>query len=199
MDEISPRLGGVPDFYCELFVEVSSWIPGVSRFLPTDTVKIWKKGQDIRFDITLVGFEGGTWKRGNLSFLFLGSEKKFYSLDHEENVCTNLLATSTRVERKDLDQVVEFLLSTTMMTTTLNTDNVRFERKTHWLSKTTINQDIGRWKDTHVFEMSGVEANFRIRKPTKKAKKSALSDAVILLLHQYLTFLINLSLLFKTN
>ncbi|RLN97633.1 hypothetical protein BBJ28_00024886 [Nothophytophthora sp. Chile5] len=148
-----------------MHVDVSTWIPGVSRWLPSDTVKIWKKDQDIRFDISLVGFESGSWKRGDLSFLLLGSQRKFFCLDNEASTCTDLLAPGTELVDADLDQMVHFLMLTSIVTTDFDASNVVFEKKHAWFSSATMTQDIGRWKGTRVFNMNGVEASLRYRKP----------------------------------
>ncbi|OWZ05144.1 hypothetical protein PHMEG_00022819 [Phytophthora megakarya] len=165
IDDICPRLADVPDFYCEIHVDVATWIPGVSHWLPSDTVKIWKAAQDIRFDVTLVGFANGTWDRGDLSFLLLGSQRKFLCLDHKENTCTDLLQFDKVLTESDLDEMVHFLMTTSTITTDFNASNVTFEKKCGWFSSAPMLQDISCWKDTRVVDMTGVEASLRYRKP----------------------------------
>ncbi|ETI45899.1 hypothetical protein L917_09275 [Phytophthora nicotianae] len=165
IDDICPRLAEVPDFYCEMHVDVSTWIPGVSRWLPCDTVRIWKAAKDIRFDVTLVGFENGKWDRGDLSFLLLGSEGKFLCLDNEAETCTDLLKLNTELSELDLDLMVHFLMTTSIVTTDFDASNVAFEKKCAWFSSAPMVQDIGCWKDSRVVDMIGVEASLRYRKP----------------------------------
>jgi len=65
------------DFYMEItFHFESSVIPFISRIAPSDTYKIWKKGGNLRADMTLVGFDGLKMKRANQSILFLGDGAK---------------------------------------------------------------------------------------------------------------------------
>ena len=61
----------VPDFYVEIRVELNSWVPLVSHVLPSDTLRIWKKGAKIRCDFTIKELQGTTWKRGQLSHILL--------------------------------------------------------------------------------------------------------------------------------
>ncbi|KAK1309555.1 hypothetical protein QJS10_CPA09g01916 [Acorus calamus] len=72
-----PRLvaamGRMRDFYMELtFHFESSVIPFVSRIAPSDTYKIWKRGSNLRADMTLAGFDGFKFQRSDQSVLFLG-------------------------------------------------------------------------------------------------------------------------------
>ncbi|KAJ9182405.1 hypothetical protein P3X46_006405 [Hevea brasiliensis] len=72
-----PRLVGtmrrIRDFYMEItFHFESSVIPFISRIAPSDTYKIWKRGANLRADMTLAGFDGFRIQRSDQSILFLG-------------------------------------------------------------------------------------------------------------------------------
>lgn len=72
-----PRLIGtmrrMRDFYMEItFQFESSVIPFISRIAPSDTYKIWKRGANLRADMTLAGFDGFKIQRSDQSVLFLG-------------------------------------------------------------------------------------------------------------------------------
>ncbi|CAK9180027.1 unnamed protein product, partial [Ilex paraguariensis] len=72
-----PRLVGtmrrMRDFYMEItFQFESSVIPFISRIAPSDTYKIWKRGANLRADMTLAGFDGFRIQRSDQSVLFLG-------------------------------------------------------------------------------------------------------------------------------
>lgn len=72
-----PRLIGtirrMRDFYMEItFHFESSVIPFISRIAPSDTYKIWKRGSNLRADMTLAGFDGFRIQRSDQSILFLG-------------------------------------------------------------------------------------------------------------------------------
>ena len=61
------------DFYMEItFHFDSSVIPFISRIAPSDTYKIWKRGSNLRADMTLAGFDGFKIQRSDQSILFLG-------------------------------------------------------------------------------------------------------------------------------
>ncbi|KAL4186463.1 hypothetical protein AMTRI_Chr09g33990 [Amborella trichopoda] len=72
-----PRLrlamGKMRDFYMEIdFRFESSVIPFVGRVAPSDTYRIWKRGSDLRADMSLAGFDGFRIQRADQSFLFFG-------------------------------------------------------------------------------------------------------------------------------
>ncbi|KAG0255965.1 Ankyrin repeat domain-containing protein 13C [Mortierella polycephala] len=57
-------------FYFQLQWEFQSWVPFVSGLCPDDTYHIWKKGNAVRMDTSLVGFENMKWIRGHISIIF---------------------------------------------------------------------------------------------------------------------------------
>ena len=78
----------LPDFSIDMhFSCKSNLIPFIRNITPSDTYKIYKKGSDIRLDMTLVGYKNFKCVRGNLSVLFKGrgheNEGELMVVDHE--------------------------------------------------------------------------------------------------------------------
>ncbi|MGH0160978.1 UNVERIFIED_CONTAM: hypothetical protein FKN15_047655 [Acipenser sinensis] len=77
------------DFYLELHWDFQSWVPLLSRILPSDACKIYKQGINIRLDTTLIDFTDMKCQRGDLSFIFNGDatpSESFVVLDNEQKV-----------------------------------------------------------------------------------------------------------------
>lgn len=55
---------------------------------PSDCYKIWKKGNRIRIDTSLIGFDKLRWLRGNVTYLFIiePDASSFYLLDHDKKI-----------------------------------------------------------------------------------------------------------------
>ena len=74
------------DFVLKMTWEFQSWLPFVSRILPSDICKIYKKGNKIRMDSTLEDFSERRWVRGDLSYIidFEGvDEARIFLLDNK--------------------------------------------------------------------------------------------------------------------
>eukprot|EP00808_Paulinella_micropora_P022200 g61519.t1 len=67
---VMAQLASMPDFELELHWTFSSWVPFLSRLLPSDTYRIFKRGSCFRIETTLKKFESLQWKRGRLVYMF---------------------------------------------------------------------------------------------------------------------------------
>lgn len=78
----------IESFYLEMNWDFKSWVPFFSMLCPSDCYKIWKKGNRIRIDTSLIGFDKLRWLRGNVTYLFIiePDSSSFYLLDHDRKI-----------------------------------------------------------------------------------------------------------------
>ncbi|XP_018915986.2 ankyrin repeat domain-containing protein 13C [Bemisia tabaci] len=132
------------DFYMELKWDFQSWVPLVSRILPSDICRIHKKGSSIRLDTTLVDFNDMRWERGDISFLFNGDVKpnqSFTVLDNQAQSYQRIRNEETDLEIED---EVDLLMSSDITAPQMSTKSITFTRaKSGWFFRQDRSELVG--------------------------------------------------------
>lgn len=137
-------LNKMQDFYMELKWDFHSWLPLVSRLLPSDLCRIQKHGSSIRFDSTLVDFNDMKWERGDITFLFNGSappEEALIIMDNVARVYQRIRHEETECEIED---EVDNLMANDIMSAQMSTKSITFTRaQSGWFFKEDKQEMIG--------------------------------------------------------
>lgn len=152
------------DFYLELKWDFQSWVPLVSRILPSDVCKIYKKGSNIRMDTTLVDFTDMKWERGDISFIFNGKE----SMENSLTVMDNRLKVYQRVRHEDTEQElqeeVDILMRTDIIAAQMSTKSITFSRaQSGWFFREDKCDTIGDY-DAEFYHVNGLKLESKKRR-----------------------------------
>ncbi|XP_071486603.1 ankyrin repeat domain-containing protein 13C-B-like [Diadema setosum] len=152
------------DFYMEVHWDFQSWVPLVSRILPSDTCRIYKKGAQIRVDTTLVDFSEMKWQKGDLTFLFDGTvtpERSLVFLDNENKIYQRLSYEQSEAE---LEEEVDILMSSDVVTVNISTKPITFNRsQSGWLFREDKRELVGSFF-ADFYDVSGVAIESRKRR-----------------------------------
>ncbi|XP_046841469.1 ankyrin repeat domain-containing protein 13C-B-like isoform X2 [Xenia sp. Carnegie-2017] len=154
--KLMKALHGLGDFYVELKWDFTSWIPLVSRILPSDTCKISKKGCCIRLDSTLIDFADMKWQRGDISIIFNGDAegtKSFAILDNEKKVFQRMQDEDSDAE---VDEEVDLLMSCDIVSAMMSTKPITFSRSQDgWFFKEDKIENVGSYV-ANVYDVNGM-------------------------------------------
>ncbi|KAL1548346.1 ankyrin repeat domain-containing protein 13C-like [Salvia divinorum] len=171
-----PRLIGtmrrMRDFYMEItFHFESSVIPFISRIAPSDTYKIWKRGANLRADMTLAGFDGFRIQRSDQSILFLGDGSEdgqvppgsLCMISHKDKEVMNALdGAGAPATDAEVQQEVTAMSQTNIFRPGIDVTQAVLLPQTTWrrVEKTEM---VGPWK-AKVYDMHNVVVSIKSRK-----------------------------------
>ncbi|GAB6026544.1 Ankyrin repeat domain-containing protein 13C-B [Chamberlinius hualienensis] len=145
--DLIATLASMGDFYMELKWDFQSWIPLVSRILPSDICRMHKKGSSIRVDTTLVDFNDMKWERGDISFIFNGGSKpseSLFVLDNKLKVYQKVRYEETEAEIED---EIDMLMSSDIVATHMSTKSITFSRaQSGWLFREDKTEMVGNFE-----------------------------------------------------
>ena len=116
LPKLQAALASLPDFSMRMQWEFSTWVPLLSRLLPSDEYAIWKRGNELRIDTTLLGMTGLKWERGSISMI-LKDGGKIFVLDNDLKTAADARMAFTNPQDRQIQDWVRKLLTSEQKTT----------------------------------------------------------------------------------
>lgn len=132
--ELSEALHGLPDFRMKMCWDCNSRvIPFIKKLAPSDEYTIYKSGQNARVDLTLLAWNSMRAKRGQMSLVYRGDQKRLVLIDKERNTVKEIPA---ELEQIDLDKLADVRYMQNLMDKKLNSDllptNFKIKEVKNW-------------------------------------------------------------------
>ncbi|KAH9327558.1 hypothetical protein KI387_007736, partial [Taxus chinensis] len=160
------------DFYMEItFHFESSVIPFIGRIAPSDTYKIWKRGSNLRADMTLAGFDGFRIQRSDQSFLFLGDGSEdgrippgsLVVLSHKDKEIMNALdGAGSQPSEVEIAQEVAAMSQTNMYRPGIDVTQAELVPQVNWRRQERAEM-VGSWK-AKIYDMHHVMVSVKSRR-----------------------------------
>lgn len=159
------------DFYMEVsFNFESSVIPLIGRAAPSDTYRIWKRGPNLRADMTLSGFDGFKIQRSGQTFLFLGEGSddgtlpagSLCVLDHKSKEVTNALEGADKdLTDSEVAQEVALMVQTNLYRPGIDVTQAILVPQLSWMWQEKV-ETVHGWK-AKVYDMHNVMLSVKSR------------------------------------
>ncbi|DAZ96680.1 TPA: hypothetical protein N0F65_009147 [Lagenidium giganteum] len=164
----------LPDFETEIHLEARSWIPVVSKMLPSDTIHVWKRGSSLRCDFSLVGIDGIKWKRASMSHVYLGrgSERPGHAIviNHDKRVYYDLTQAFSQPSLENIDIGLHLLITSQLSASAMDSSQIQFKRTKDVVAVKKKNIERCPWTGTK-YEMKNFSVSASFRAPVNKHRQ----------------------------
>ncbi|KAF9411019.1 hypothetical protein HW555_010065 [Spodoptera exigua] len=158
-------LAQIQDFYMELKWDFHSWVPLVSRILPSDVCKIYKAGSGIRLDTTLVDFTDMKWERGDISFIFQGEKPPSESLTVLDNKAKVYQRVRYEETENEIEDEVDILMSSDILAAQMSTKGIAFTRaQSGWIFREDRKETVAGLYRSDIYTITGLVLESRKRR-----------------------------------
>ncbi|KAI5642251.1 hypothetical protein NE865_05613 [Phthorimaea operculella] len=155
--DLIKALGQIQDFYMELKWDFHSWVPLVSRILPSDVCKIYKSGSGIRLDTTLVDFTDMKWERGDISFIFQGEKIPSEALTVLDNKAKVFQRVRYEETESEIEDEVDILMSSDILSAQMSTKGILFARaQSGWIFREDRKETVAGQYRSDIYTISGL-------------------------------------------
>lgn len=158
-------LNQIGNFYMELKWDFHSWVPLVSRILPSDVCKIHKCGAKIRLDTTLVDFTDMKWERGDISFIFRGDKNPSESLTVLDNEYKCFQRIRHEENEHEIEDEVDILMSSDILAAQMSTKQINFARtQSGWFFRADKKEVVAGQYNSDLYNINGLILKSRKRR-----------------------------------
>ncbi|KAF9948173.1 Ankyrin repeat domain-containing protein 13C [Mortierella alpina] len=158
----------------KLVKQLSEGVSKLGGLCPNDTYHIWKKGNAVRMDTSLVGFENMKWLRGHISIIFRvdpDSGPELVIIDRVKKITQRLARSSDEDEEthhepteEEIEDEVSICFNSNITSTNVPTSAIKFQRAKSgmWGYRSNKVEKVGEY-ECAVWKMDGVEFRTRVR------------------------------------